>query len=250
VVSTLRPFQEARAVLRTAAALSSLLVLGACNWFDTFGGPTIKGSGTLKSETRPVEKFTAINLSAAANLEIEQTGQESLELTADDNLLPLFTSQVRDGTLYLAIAEGKSVSGEQPRFRVTVSELRKLNVSSAASVKATKLDSNALSISVSAGASGSIAGRSDNLTISVSGNGTVNAVDLQAKRAKVVVRGIGDVTVNATNEIDASVIGIGTFSYIDQPNLNWSVFTLGFVSRKTIPRRTAQPPMGGAMSIN
>jgi len=234
-------------MLRTAVALSTLLVLAACNWSDPFAGP-IKGSGHLKTETRPIERFTAISLSIPADLEIEQTGQENLELTADDNLLSLYVSEVRDGTLYLA--EGKNLSGQRPRFKVTLSKLQKLDVAGAATIKATKLDSDTLSISFSGGASGSVAGRSNNLTISIFGTGTLNAVDLAAKRAKVVVRGMGDVTVNATNAIDASVIGIGTFSYIDRPNLSWSVFTLGFVSRKTIPRQPAQPPLRGAMLIN
>ena len=67
-------------MLQIAAVLSSLLLLAACNWSDTYGGPTIKGSGNLKNETRVVEKFTAIVISGSANLEIEQTGEESLEL--------------------------------------------------------------------------------------------------------------------------------------------------------------------------
>ncbi len=97
-------------MLRIAAVLSSLLLLAACNWSDTYGGPTIKGSGNLKTETRVVEKFTAIVISGSANLEIEQTGEESLELTVDDNLLPLFTTEVRDGTLFIGVAEGKRLT--------------------------------------------------------------------------------------------------------------------------------------------
>src|SRR4051812_14237762 len=106
-------------MLRTAAVLSSLLVLAACNWSDTLGGPTIKGSGNLKTETREGKRSTAISVSGAASIEIEQTGKESLKLTADDNLLSLFTSEVRDGTLILGVTDGKVTwSGKGPRFKV------------------------------------------------------------------------------------------------------------------------------------
>jgi hypothetical protein len=147
-------------MLRIAAVLSSLLLLAACNWSDTYGGPTIKGSGNLKTETRVVEKFTAIVISGSANLEIEQTGEESLELTVDDNLLPLFTTEVRDGTLFIGVAEGKRLtwSGKGPRIKVTVRELRSKSAVRA-SVKATKLDTDSLSISISGAGSASIAGR-------------------------------------------------------------------------------------------
>jgi len=221
-------------MLRTAAALSFLLVLTACNWSD--GGPTIKGSGNLKIETRPVERFTAISVSGAASLEIEQTGQESLELAADDNLLPLFTTEVRDGTLFLGVAEGKNLtwSGKGPRFMVTVSELRKLKVSGAASVKATKLDNASLSISISGAGSGRIAGRSDDLSISVSGAGSLNAIELQAKRATVIVSGAGDATVNTNDDLDARVSGAGTIRYVGSPKLQSRVSGAGSIKQKSI----------------
>jgi hypothetical protein len=223
-------------MLRTAAALTSLLVLAACNWSETSSWQVVKGSGVLQTETRPVEKFTAISVSGAASIEIEQTGQESLELTADDNLLPLFTTEVKDGTLFIGVAEGKSLtwSGKQPRFKITVRELRKLKLSGATSVKATKLDTDSLSISISGAGSGSIAGRADNLSISVSGAGSLNAVDLQAKRATVIVSGAGDVTVNANEELDARVSGAGTISYVGSPKLQSRISGAGSIKQKFI----------------
>jgi Putative auto-transporter adhesin, head GIN domain len=222
-------------MFRTAAALSSLLVLAACNWSDTLGGPTIKGSGILKTETRLVEKFTAISVSGSASIVIEQTGQESLELTADDNLLPLFTSEVRDGTLILGVTDGKvSWKGKGPRFKVTVSELKKIKVSGAGSVNATKLDSDSLTISLSGAADGYIAGRSNNLSISISGAGSLNAVDLQTKRATVIVSGAGDVTVNASDELDARVSGAGDIWYVGSPRLQSRVSGAGTIKQKSI----------------
>jgi Putative auto-transporter adhesin, head GIN domain len=223
-------------MLRTAIALSSLLLLAACNWSDSFGGPTIKGSGNLKTETRVVERFTAIVISGSANLEIEQTGEESLQLTADDNLLPLFTTEVRDGTLFIGVAEGKRLtwSGKGPRIKVTVRELRKLKVSGAVSVKATKLDTDSLSISISGAGSASIAGRSDNLSITVSGAGSLDAVDLQTKRSTIVVSGAGDVTVNANEELDARVSGAGTVRYVGSPKLQSRVSGAGTIEQKFI----------------
>jgi putative autotransporter adhesin-like protein len=223
-------------MLRTAIALSSLLLLAACNWSDSFGGPTIKGSGNLKTETRVVERFTAIVISGSANLEIEQTGEESLQLTADDNLLPLFTTEVRDGTLVIGVAEGKRLtwSGKGPRIKVTVRELRKLKVSGAVSVKATKLDTDSLSISISGAGNANIAGRTDNLSITVSGAGSLDAVDLQTKRATVIVSGAGDVTVNAIEELDARASGAGTIWYVGSPRLQSGVSGAGTIKQKFI----------------
>jgi len=223
-------------MLRTAAALSSLLVLAACNLSETSGWPVVKGSGILKTETRPVEKFTAIVMSGAADVDIEQTGQESLELTADDNLLPLFTTEVRDGTLFLGVVHGKRLtwSNKGPRFKVTVSELRKLRLSGAGTVNATKLDADSLSISISGAGDGNIAGRSNSLSISISGAGSLDAAGLQAKRATVIVSGAGDVTVNASEELDARVSGAGDIWYIGSPKLQSKVSGAGTIKQKSI----------------
>jgi Putative auto-transporter adhesin, head GIN domain len=223
-------------MLRIAAVLSSLLLLAACNWSDTYGGPTIKGSGNLKTETRVVEKFTAIVVSGSANLEIEQTGEESLELTIDDNLLPLFTTEVKDGTLFIGVAEGKRLTwnGKGPRIKVTVRELRKLKVSGAVSVKATKLDTDWLTISISGAGSASVAGRTDSLSISISGAGSLDAVDLQAKRATVIVSGAGDATLNASDELDVRVSGAGNIWYVGSPKLQSRISGAGSIKQKFV----------------
>src|SRR5262245_42147085 len=123
-------------MFRRIVALPALLLLAACNWSEcgdcmTTGGkgPQIEGSGTMKTETRPVEKFTTITLSEIESslLVIERTGEESLSVTADDNLLPLFTSTVKDGMLRLSLAKGNSFHGKRPTYRITVNDMRALH---------------------------------------------------------------------------------------------------------------------------
>ena len=100
----------------------------------------------MKTETRPAEKFTAVQLSSSADVVIERTGAESLTVTGDDNLLSFFTSEVRDGTLYLSYAKGKSFEGKQPVYRITVGDLRKVAVIGSGDVNASKLDGDAVGI--------------------------------------------------------------------------------------------------------
>src|SRR5262245_13018814 len=193
---------------------------------------TIRGSGNIITENRPVDKFRAIELSGAGQLVLERTGTESLSVTADDNLISMFTSEVKNGTLYLSVERGKRPSGS-PTYRVTVSELRKLDISGAGSIEATKLDGDALSISISGAGSGHIAGRADELTNSISGAGSFDAAELKAKRAKVSVSGAGSVTVNASDELDANVSGVGSIWYIGSPKVRSSVSGLGSIKQKS-----------------
>jgi Putative auto-transporter adhesin, head GIN domain len=232
--------QEAYAMFRKIVALPALLLLAACNWSEcgdcmTTGGkgPKIEGSGTMKTEIRPVETFTAITLSdiESSLLVIERTGEESLSVTAEDNLLPLFTSTVKDGMLRLSLAKGNSFHGKRPTYKITVNDLRALHIQGGAAIEASKLEGDRLSISVEGAAGGSLAGRVDNLIISIRGAGAISAGELKAKRAKVTVQGAGQVTVNASEELDGEVSGAGMIWYVGSPKLNSKVNGVGMITR-------------------
>ena len=197
------------------------------------GGSMIYGSGKMKTEARPIEKFNSVRVSVPATVLIEQqTGAERLSVTAEDNLLPLIDSEVKDGALRLSIATGKSFTGRIPTFQVIVSDLRELNVEGSGTVEASKLDGSALSLTVAGSADIHLAGRSDDLTVAIYGSASVDAAELQTTRAKVVVSGSGDVLVNARDKLDASVIGSGTVDYMGSPTLKEAIFGSGSIQQK------------------
>jgi len=228
-------------MFRIAAVLSCLLFLTACNWSEcgdcmTKGGegPKIEGSGVMKTEVRKVEPFTSIVLTDVESslLVIEQTGEESLTITAEENLLAMFTSEVKDGVLYLTFKKGNSFHGKRPTYKITVKDLRRIHVQGGAAIEASKLESEKLTILVEGAAGGNLSGRVDDLTIEIKGAGWISASELKAKRAKVSVEGAGQVTVNASDELDADVSGAGIIWYIGAPKLKSNVDGLGWIKRK------------------
>jgi putative autotransporter adhesin-like protein len=228
-------------MLRLAAVLSSLLLLAACNWSEcgdcmTTGGSgtKIEGSGVMKTEVRPVEPFTSIVLTDVESslLIIERTGEESLTITAEENLLAMFTSEVKDGVLYLTFKKGSSFHGKRPTYKVTVKDLRHIHVQGGVAIEASKLESEKLSILVEGAAGGNLSGRVDDLTIEIKGAGLLGAGELKAKRAKVSVQGAGQVTVNASDELDAEVSGAGIIWYIGAPKLKSKVDGVSWIKRK------------------
>jgi hypothetical protein len=206
------------------------------------GGPVIKGSGTAKTESRTVAPFTAIRMDIGGRVEIERTPGSSpgaaanlagnLAITADDNLLGLLTTEVKDGTLILGTEKGKSLAGKMPVYKITVADLRSLELKGSGEADAGKLDSNALSVSLAGSSAAKLAGRADELTIAVSGSAECNAGALTAKRATVSVSGSGDVTVNASEALDAKVSGSGSVHYLGAPKLTQAVSGSGTITRK------------------
>ncbi|GAB4148135.1 MAG: hypothetical protein Fur0021_07690 [Candidatus Promineifilaceae bacterium] len=83
--------------MRTQFVILMLALTGALTACIGDSGPltTIRGSGIVVTEERTVSRFTSISLEGMGQLVIDQTGSESLTITADDNLLPYIYIETR-----------------------------------------------------------------------------------------------------------------------------------------------------------
>lgn len=214
--------------------IKHVMASGCVNCFQVNNGdgPLIKGSGHVASETRSVANFTSIALDAPADLVITRGGAQSLTVTGEDNLLPFFTSEVKDGTLYLAVAKGKSIQGSTlPVYRATVTDLRDVRLRGSGDIKAENLDGAALSATIVGSGDMHLAGRTDDFTLLLKGSGDVDAAKLQAKAAKVIMSGSGDATVNASDILDVQLQGSGSLHYVGAPKLTKNVSGSGEVGQ-------------------
>src|SRR5688572_29666659 len=66
----------------------------------------VKGSGTVKSETRDVAGFKAIKVRGAVNVEVSVQKDFSVSVEADDNLLENIKTEINGETLEI-YSEGK-----------------------------------------------------------------------------------------------------------------------------------------------
>src|SRR5258705_10697028 len=74
-------------------------LLAACGLLP--GSNLITGSGNVTRVDRPVSGFAAVALEGSGEVVITQGASEGLTIEAEDNLLPLITSEVKDGVLRL-----------------------------------------------------------------------------------------------------------------------------------------------------
>src|SRR5215207_10314646 len=132
-------------ILRRGAAASLIgvfLLVASCS--------IATGSGTPATENRPVSGFSNVELAGSGELIVEQTGTESLTLEADDNLLPLLTSEVSGDTLHLGVRPNTTLRPRTPIiYRLTVSQLTGLEVSGSGTVTATKIKADRLTVEIS-----------------------------------------------------------------------------------------------------
>ena len=237
-----------RSRIALGALVASSLLFAGCR-VNPFGG--VVGSGNVKTETREVSNFTSVELNGSAELEITQGNTESLEVEADDNLLPLLTSEVRNGRLILGAKPNTSFrTFRRMVFRLTARNLNEIVASGSGSVTVRSFEAEDLSlrltgsgsidiaslsaraVNVVASGSGSVSlnGSADSQDVSVTGSGSYGADRFATQNATVTVSGSGSASVNVSGQLDATVTGSGSISYSGNPTVRKTVSGSGSVS--------------------
>ena len=189
------------------------------------------GSGNVITQSRNVSGFEAVSFEGVARLVLEQSGTESLTITADDNILPLLISEVREGTLFLGFASDTNITNTEPIvFTLSVRTLTALTAAGVVEVDARGIDSNRLDVIVSGVSNVTAAGRADRQNVVVSGVSTYLAENLESRVVVFDVSGPSSVVVNVSEELRGSVDAPGSVVYIGDPTVD--VDGLGAVHKR------------------
>ncbi len=131
-----------RLLVYSASLLMLSVAVGACAIVGE------RGSGRMAIEARDVSGFDQVDLSGSGTVLIAVTGTESLKIEAEDNILPLLTSEVRNGRLELGAKQNISPTREIV-YTITVVSLEAVRVSGSGSVTATDIDADAFNVDIS-----------------------------------------------------------------------------------------------------
>lgn len=184
-------------------------------------GGTVTGSGVVATEEREVEDFDAVVVKGIGELRIEFTGEESLSIEAEDNILPLLTSEVSGNELVLGPRSGVGITAHEPIiYRLTVAELSAISVSGSVNVDARGILGDRLTVSSSGSSDMRITGSVDRLSLDKSGSGTFSGRRLESAHASVEVSGSGDVVLNVADTLDVTASGSSDVRYVGNPRVS------------------------------
>lgn len=181
--------------------------------FDIKG---VKGSGNVASERREVADFHAIDVGGVYQVEVTAQKEFSVEVEADDNILPLVETRVENGTLYIE-SEQRVSPKSTIRVRISAPNIDDLDVSGAAGVTVNDLNNTALTIDSSGASKIAVGGKTSKLSIDVSGATQVDAAKLTAENVNVDASGASTVAVNVNGNLTAGASGASTITYAGSP---------------------------------
>jgi hypothetical protein len=208
------------------AGLLTVVALGACSGSTT-------GSGTAASESRPVSGFSAVELAGVGTVVVEPGTTESVSVEADDNILPLLTSDVAGDTLVLGTEPGSTLSPRTPiTYRVTVTDLSGLLVSGSGDITAGGASGPTFEVAISGSGTITADGTTDRLSVDISGSGDFAGGSLTARDVDVTVSGSGSALVHASATLHASISGSGDVRYLGEPAVTKDVSGSGEVVKQ------------------
>jgi hypothetical protein len=176
----------------------------------------VKGSGNPSSETREVGEFSGVDVGGVFQVEITAQQEFGFEIEADDNLLPLIRTEVRDGVLWIETDE--KISPNQPlRVRVSAPDINKIAASGVSKVSLSAVKNDELHVDTSGASKVNITGETANLIVEVSGASKVDAGDLKAGNAKIDASGASHVDVFAVNDLRSDASGASKIVYTGSP---------------------------------
>lgn len=218
------PTRAARGRSATTGILVACLVLvglvAGCDW-DTH-------AGEYQSEDRKVAAFDRIKVNGRTDVTIKQGGQQTLSLRGGAELLKRTNTTVSGGTLTI---DRVGRAGRSMDITIVVPRLRGVDVDGAGKVELTKVDTDTLD--VRKGGAGELVGegRVNRLNATLSGVGGMDLARLVAKTADVKVSGVGHAVVNVTDDLTATVNGVGGVEYHGNPNVHPNLNGVGDIRR-------------------
>lgn len=198
--------------------VSGLFSFGQANdkVFNFSFNKKVKGSGNIASETRDIRDFTGIDVSGVVQVEISTQTDFAVEVEADDNLLPLIKTEVRDGVLHIETERSiKSRSGL--KVRVSAPAIDRIEASGATRVDMADVQNKSLSVGSSGASKVVLSGETMRLNVHVSGAGNVDAEDLKAGAADIEASGASKVSVFTAGQLRADASGASKIIYSGSP---------------------------------
>jgi hypothetical protein len=212
-------------------ALALLLPLAAAH-------AAVTGSGKAATETREAGGFATITLRGGIDLVVRQGAREAVQVSADDNLLPLLQTTVEGSgdprTLVIQWQRGENIR-TRTRTVVTVHVVKltalassgsgdivvealktpalSLSISGSSDAKVSGLDTEQLRVAITGSGDVQASGRAARFNLSIAGSGDVRARDLVADDVGISIAGSGDAGVQANKTLSVSIAGSGDVEY-------------------------------------
>lgn len=208
----------------------SLIYLVLALFILSCASETIEGSGILVSESRDVPFFNSVSSEGVFEVHITQGTQQSIEVTADNNIISHLKTRVVNNELQIYLDHKTNYKRPTVDITIVTTGLNGLKNSGTGNIYTSHVTENgAFSIYNTGTGSIHIEGTASSLNLFNEGSGSVFAFDFQVDNGHVEIVGSGDVELFCSNTLDVVIEGSGNVYYKGLPSINVSITGSGVV---------------------
>lgn len=217
----------------------------------------VKGSGVLKTEERDFSDFTRVEVGSAFEVEIVQSDEFSISITADDNLFDYIQVSKRGTTLKIDVKPAVIFRSTTYRAEITMPELLGLELSGATQGTITgfetiedievsgassleleeilagdmtfdisgasringEVDADDIEFDVSGASTVRLQGTAGDIELDLSGASNAELEDFPVSDADVNLSGASRATVNVNGRLDIDLSGASKLTYTGNPTI-------------------------------
>lgn len=191
----------------------------------------VLGSGKLLKENRNVGSFNSISTEGAFDIEVVCQKPQEVEISGDDNILPLVSTEVSNNVLHVRSLRNYS-SSEPLKLRISVPDLVEIHSSGAGAIEVSGVKNDRFEIDVNGAPTIKASGETKALKIDANGAGNIDTHKLRAARVEVESKGVSGVEVYAAEQLDVTVSGPSHVIYRGNPVVHKTVHGPGSVEKK------------------
>jgi hypothetical protein len=213
VAGNKRTMMPVPVVVVTAIALAGLAGCGSSG---------VTGKGPVQTETRKAGAFTRIGVSGGIGVTVRIDPTQALEVSAQENILPVIATDVEGDTLRIRSTESYSTS-EGVEVAVSTPALLGISMSGGSQGRIEGLDAERLDIELNGGAGVTATGSATSVGLNMTGGSRASLENLMATTITLDLSGGATATVHASDRVSGSASGGSRTSVLGDAQLDVEV---------------------------
>jgi hypothetical protein len=208
---------HAKLMMLFGTIVTVLVISGCIKNDNAIDSNQIVGSGRLVSESRSVGTFTGIQVTSSAKVFITQDTVESLRIESDENIIGLVMTTVNSNMLVVSLREG-SYSNVTVNVYASMKFIKLLESIGAATFSSmNSIQTDSLTCRITGAGTYTFTGKANYENIEITGSGNIHNSNLISSFCSVDISGAGNVEVQVTQQLNATIAGTGTIIYTGNP---------------------------------
>jgi hypothetical protein len=179
-------------------------------------GNHVSGSGNVTTQNRDARGFTSVDVSGVFQVEIVAGKDYSVQVQADDNVLPLIETNVDGDTLHIDLSEKASTRNDMI-VRITAPNIERVETTGAAKVTASGIKNDSFGIETTGASKVTLSGETSKLDINITGASMIDAEQLKSVNADIQASGASKISVNVSGELHSEASGASKIVYSGDP---------------------------------